>query len=239
MKSLPFKTALVSLFAIAILNSCGLNCVHGSGNELKEERKVANFTKINVSGGYNILLKQDSSLTLNITADDNVFKYIRTNVNGDELKIDTKRSICANHPITIIIGIRNLAELDGSGAVEFKSDGKLNVKDIDITLAGAGHLNLDMNANNVITKGSGATEISLKGQATSYSVDLTGTGSVDALDFVVNKYDIQATGTSTCKINVLNELNVNTTGASDIQYRGNPAKINNSKTGSSDIKKID
>jgi hypothetical protein len=36
----------------------------------------------------------------------------------------------------------------------------------------------------------------------------------------------------------LHDLNVNTTGASDIQYKGNPANVNSHKTGASTLTKI-
>jgi hypothetical protein len=239
MKTLNIKILFIALLALTGFSSCMMNCVHGSNNLQSEDRKVENFTGIHVSGDYKITLKQDSSLTMHITADDNLLKYIRTSISGNTLKIDSKKSFCTKQPVTITIGVRNLEELKGSGAIEFISDGKLNVKDMDLRLSGAGKIDLDLNATNVTTHGSGATEIKLKGQATSHAVSLTGSGKLDALDFVVNKYDIQSTGATECKINVLTELNIHSTGAADIKYKGAPTTINQSKTGALDLKKID
>lgn len=239
MKTLNFKIILLSLAAVFALGSCRYKCIKGSGREAAENLTVANFTEINVKGGYHIILKQDSSLYLNITADDNVLKLIRTEVDGDKLRISTKRNICAERPITITIGIKRLEAIEGSGAIELENQGKLNVNDLKLKFSGASKVNLDLSANNVTTEGSGATEINLKGQATSHSVHLTGSGKLYALDFIVDKYDLETTGASECKINVLNELNTHTTGAADIEYRGNPAHVNNSKVGAAEIKKID
>jgi hypothetical protein len=239
MKTLKIKILLAGLVAITAFSSCMFNCVHGSGVAITEDRKVDDFTKLDVSGGYKITLKQDSSLSLKITADDNVMKYIVATVNGDKLRISTKKNICAKKAIEIVIGVRNLDGLKGSGAIEVTSNGKLNVKDLAIQLSGASKVNLDLNAASVTTKGTGATEISLKGQAASHTVHLTGSGKISALDFVVGKYDIETTGASECKINVLTDLRVHTTGASEIEYRGNPTNVNTSKAGASSVKKID
>lgn len=239
MKTLNLKISLLALAAIVAFGSCRFNCIKGSGHEANTNRTVPNFAEIKVSGGYHIILKQDSSLSLNISADDNVLKYIRTDVDGDRLRISTKRNICSQKPITITIGVKRLEAIEGSGAIELENQGKLNVNDLKMKFSGASKVNMDLNANNVRTEGSGATEINLKGQATSHSVHLTGSGKLNALDFIVDKYDVETTGASECKINVLNELNTHTTGAADIQYRGNPAHINNSKTGAAEIKKID
>ena len=239
MKTLKLSIIGAVLLALTTFSSCMMNCVHGSGVQAEEKRKVNDFTRINVAGGYKITLKQDSSLQLNITADDNVLKYLRTTVDGDVLKISTRKNICAKNPIAIVIGVHNLEAIKGAGAIEVLSDGKLKVKDFDFNLSGASKVNLDMDANNVTTKGAGATELTLKGQAASHSVHLTGSGKLYALDFVVGKYDVQTTGASECKINVLTDLDVQTTGAAEISYKGNPAHVNSSKTGAADIKKID
>src|SRR5205085_2028483 len=149
--------------------------------------------------------------------------------------ISTKKNLCTKKPIEIIIGVRNLDELKGAGAIELTANGKLNVKDLNLQFSGASKVNLDLNAAAVRTKGTGATEINLKGQAASHNVRLTGSGNLNALDFVVGKYDIETTGASECKINVLTDLNVHTTGASEIQYRGNPTNVNTSKSGASSV----
>jgi hypothetical protein len=237
MKTLHFNI-LSGFIAIAALSSCS-NCIKGSGTEVKEARKMAAFSQIDISGGYDVTLKQDSSFTLNVTTDDNLLKEVKTDVSGDKLKIHTEKNICTSHPITIIIGIKNLEEIKGSGGITVTSDGKLNVKDLNLDFSGAGKVNLDMVADNVTTKGSGIIEMNLKGQASSHTVNVSGTGKINALDFIVGKYDLETTGESQCKINVLNELNVHTTGASEIEYKGNPAHINSKKTGAASIKKID
>lgn len=238
MKHLHYKILALGILALTLFNSCGLTCTQGSGNMVTDTRKADAFTKIDLSGGYNVVLKQDSSFSLAITADDNLMKYIITDVDGDQLRIHTKKSICSKKSIEIIIGVANLEELKASGAIELNSDGKLNVKDLNLSFSGAAKINLDLNADNLFTKGSGATELMLTGQASRHSIKLTGSGKLNALDFVVGTYDLETTGASNCKVNALNELNVHTTGASEVQYRGNPV-LNSHKTGASDIKKID
>jgi hypothetical protein len=226
-------------FSALLLSSCRLNCVHGSGNKTTETRKVNDFTKISISGEFKVHLKQDSSLSLTINADDNLLKYIKTSVDGDKLKISTKKSICGSGELVITIGVRNLTEIDASGAVQVMSDGKIVTKDIHFDLSGATKVTMDLNAANVTTEGSGVTKMLLTGQATSHNVDLSGACKIEAFDFVVGNYTIETSGASKCQINVLNSLSVRTSGASKIEYRGNPGTVNNDKSGVSSIKKVD
>jgi len=224
--------------ATAALSSCNYaHCLKGSGHMVTENRKMSDFTKISIEGDFKIILKQDSSLNVTVTADDNLIKDIETEVSAGKLRIHARKHICGNRDLSITIGVHNLEGLKSSGAIDVSSDGKLTVKDINFDLSGANKLNLDLTAANVITTGSGATEINLKGQATSDKVDLNGVGKLYALDFVVSSYEIQTSGASECHINVLQSLKVSTSGAATVKYKGNPPNITNEKSGALTLEK--
>jgi hypothetical protein len=229
---------LISAISLCLLSSCRFSCIKGSGHQVTENRKVADFTRIDISGGYKVSLRQDSSLNLSVHADDNLMKYIRIEVDAGKLRIFSRKNLCSSGEITVSVGVKSLEGIKTSGAIDLESDGKLVTKDLSLRLNGASKVTMDLNADNVTTEGSGSTEINLKGQAASHRIELSGSGKIHALDFVVDSYDIQTTGASECQINVLHNLNVNTTGASDIKYRGNPTNVNSHKTGASSLTKI-
>ncbi|HEY9003054.1 MAG TPA: head GIN domain-containing protein [Mucilaginibacter sp.] len=229
----------VAALSLSVLSSCRFGCVKGSGHQITENHKVDNFTKLDISGGFKIHLKQDSSMTVSVTADDNLMKYIHTSSNGDKLRIYSKKNICGSGEIVLNIGVKNLDMIKTSGGINLVTDGKLNTQDLHLELNGASRLDMDLNAANLFTEGSGSTDMTLRGQATSHKIEFAGSGKVRAGDFVVGSYDIETTGASECTINVLKDLNVNTTGAADIKYRGNPTNVNTSKTGAASVTKID
>lgn len=237
MKTKHLVIALSFAAILGGLSSCMINCVHGSGSEATENRKVSDFSRIDISGGFKVILKQDSSLALKITADDNLLKYIKTTVNGGKLHIYTRRNVCNNGGMTIYIGIHHLEELQASGGIDVEGDGKITTQDMHFRLSGATKVTMELNAANVTTSGSGSTELNLKGQASSHDIDLKGSGKVNALDFVVGNCDIQTTGVGECNVNVLHALNINSTGASDVKYRGNP-NVTEHKAGASSVEKI-
>lgn len=232
--------AVIAASAIVVLSACnGFTCKKGSGKQITETRKMADFSKLDISGGYDVVIKQDTAESLSITADDNLMKYIKTEVNGDKLRVHSSGNICSTGKFVINISLRNLSAIKTSGAVAISSPGKINVKDLDLDFSGASKITLDLNANNVSTSGSGLTELNLTGQASTHNVELSGSGHINAFDFVVAKYHIETSGSSHCQINVLNELNINSSGTSDIEYRGNPANISNNKSGASSLKKVE
>jgi len=237
-KSTTFLTGMLSLSTLLI--SCnGFNCIRGSGNQVSQDRKIEAFTKVETSGSIKVILKQSKDYGLRITADDNIQKQIETYVRGNTLIIDMDGSFCDGGPITIYVNSQEYEGIDASGAVEILSDGKLNVKNFELNLNGSSKVDIDINAANIKTSSSGASEIFLKGQAGSHELDLSGSSSVEALDFVVGRYRIESSGASSSRINVLNELNISSSGSSDVVYRGKPSRIKNNESGASSLKKID
>jgi len=230
---------IIAAFGLSVLtSSCHIGCVKGSGKAISENRIINKFSKIDISGGFKINIKQDSSLTLNVTADDNLLKYIRTQVNGNKLRIYTRKNFCNNAPIVINLGVGQLEEIKASGAVELASQSRINTRNLKLDFSGASKIDMDLSAADVKTSARGATEIKLKGQAASHSVDIAGVGKLSALDFVVGNYKVNTSGSGHCQVNVLKSLITNTSGVSNIEYRGSPSTIETHKSGTSNIKKV-
>lgn len=238
MKNQSLLVLSVFTLLLSVWSSCSDSCVKGSGKSVTEDRKVGAFTKLNFSGAYKVILKQGAA-AVKVTTDDNLLKLIETEVSGDELKISTKGNVCNAGTMEIDITNPDFQGVKSAGAVDLSSNGKLNLKDFDLELAGASKVNLDMNAANVKTLASGTADINLKGQATENMVTMSGAGNLNAVDFVVANYQVETSGFSKCKINVLKELTVNVSGAGSVEYKGNPTKINNQHSGMTSIKKID
>src|SRR5258708_7617389 len=153
MKKLLLSALLfVAVISLSVLSSCRFGCVNGSGHQVTQTNKVSNFTKIDISGGFKVNRKQDSSQVVSIIADDNLMKYIRTSVDGDRLHIYTKRNLCGSGEMVINIGVKSLESIKSSGAIDLNSDGKLVTKDLYLGLNGASKVNMDLDAANVTTE---------------------------------------------------------------------------------------
>ncbi|WP_214070250.1 head GIN domain-containing protein [Mucilaginibacter sp. dw_454] len=238
--NIAFKTTLTLITGISMLAlaSCKPGCLKGSGNVVTENRKVTNFSKLDISGDFNISLTQDSSLNVSVAGDDNLVKNVTTKVNGEVLTIKSEKSVCEGSTITVSIGVKKLEELKASGAVNIGTKGKLITQNFDLDLAGASKINMELDAANLTTTSTGATEVDLKGQASTFTANFEGGGKLQAFDFIVGNYNLQSSGAGDFEINVLHELTVNTTGASTIKYKGNPTTINNKKSGVSTLTKV-
>jgi hypothetical protein len=230
---------VVIAISVFLLSSCdGLECVNGSGNQVSESREMGIFNQIETSGSLKIILNQDSISSVRIIADDNIQKEIRTRLSGSTLKIDFDGDYCDPGPVTIFLSSKDYQKIESSGSVEILSEGKLDLNDLNLNLQGSSKVMLDLNVKSLLTSTSGSSEIVLKGQAGSHDLDMTGSSSLEALDFIVGEYRINSTGASNSRINVLNTLEVNSKGASDVEYKGKPSRIQKDESGASVVRSI-
>lgn len=238
-KRFLFILSVVVLCSVAFISSCGLvDCVKGSGHPDSVKRKVADFTKIDIKGSYRILLKQDSSLSITVTGDDNLLKYIETNVSDDKLFIKSDKDMCPNNQMTLTIGVHNINEITSIGALELYTKGMLNLQDLKLKFSGNTRTILGINAANLTTTAGGNAEITLKGQAMTHTVNFTGSEKFNAFGFVVSDYDIESSGNTECDINVLHALDLHTSGASVVKYKGAPIRLVNEKSGLSTLERV-
>ena len=90
-------------------------------NVIKETREVGSFTGIRVGGAFDISVKQTGKCSVVIEADDEIIKYVTTEVVNGTLKIGMKKSkpSCWNKVNTLkaYITVVDLESVDLSGAV--------------------------------------------------------------------------------------------------------------------------
>lgn len=150
---------------LVTLTACGfygVDGVRGSGNLVTETREVGPFTRIDVRGGANVELTVDPNLSqsVSVTYDDNVIRFIVTEVDGNTLVIDTRGSFSTTggprRVVTVltddidVIVTRDGADVTGSGVTDsyrlLASDGS----DVDLR---------DLQASSVEIDASGGTDV--------------------------------------------------------------------------------
>lgn len=234
------KKILFTMLVIpAFLAGCSTKCVEDRGIRVARGSVVKPFDKINVKGALKLVLRQDSTYALKVEADSNIVDRIKTQVSGSELRIDLKDGeYCGSDSIVIYSGIGELKSISAAGAVNIVSAGLVNTGDLQMRLSGSTDVKLSLNSAKVITGIDGVGKLTLTGQAGVHELSTNGTADIDAFGFIAGKYDIHITGSGKANINVLNELKVQTEGASNIYYKGNPKKVDERKAGATKLIKV-
>lgn len=207
----------------------------------KQERKISNFTELEVSSAFIVALTQGTTEKLMIDADEADIDDIITEVRDGKLIIKPRNTnFFANkfQNVRIYLTFINLTDIDVSGAVELKGTNVMRFGNLDIEGSGASKINLNLTADKLNCDISGASSLNLMGSASLFETDLSGSSILDALDLTANICDIDASGASSAKVNVSQKLMAEGSGASTIEYSGNPTIVEKDLSGAASVKKI-
>jgi hypothetical protein len=161
---------------------------------------------------------------------------IETEVRGGKLVVNTKENIHRSKKLDLYITVKTLESIDISGAVELKSEGKLELGNLSFEGSGASEIEMNFTADHVDGNFSGASEIDLAGSANSCRLDMSGASELDAEDFIVKEFDLELSGAGDAEIHVTDKLKARASGAANIRYLGDP-KVDSEVSGAGSVKK--
>jgi hypothetical protein len=183
------------------------NIVKGSGNVVTETREVSGFDAISLQGMGSVIVDQNGSESLLISADDNFLPYLKTVVRGNTLYIETSEEaetvvFTDVSDLTFRISAANLEAIELAGA------GSIEVNDLDtetwrVTMPGAGSINVS-------------------GRTNDQTVELKGAGSYNAEDLESREATVRSAGAGSAVVRVSDKLDVTIDGLGSVQYIGNP-----------------
>lgn len=234
--SVPLVIALLIFSAFTIRNER----ITGSGNIKQEVRSQNPFKSISTSGNYNVYIQQGSKRDIQIEADDNLLPYIITTVDGNELRINTKKGydIKPTKTINIYVTVEELEELNSSGSGGFYSKNSLKGDKVVFSFSGSTVADMDINSNALNVRISGSSKINLKGNIAQTNYGISGSGNIDAFDLHSDNVKVQVSGSGNLDVYADKKLDISVSGMSKVRYKGNPS-LSQSSSGSSKVSKQD
>ncbi|MCX6294527.1 MAG: DUF2807 domain-containing protein [Bacteroidetes bacterium] len=223
------NTIKTKIIGIAILST--FSCFTASA---QQTRTVGDFTGIKVGDSYKINITQSDANTVKVNAPEAVQSKIKTEVKEGVLVISTDGNFKDNDDISIAISIKSLSSIDVSGSSDVKSENQLNCDKLNLRSNGAGDIHLDVKANDITTNISGAGDVTLKGSTQTFDATVSGAGDLKASNLEANKITAKVSGAGDAKVNAIQSLDADISGAGSIIYKGNPEdrKVNISGAGS-------
>ena len=236
MKTYKNFSLSVMIMAIVLL-SCNVVGEQGNGNVVKQERKVAAFNAIDVSGAFDVYITQGSVQSVFVEADDNLLPLIRTEVKGSTLMIGNEKPIRDPKSLKVYITVPDLRTIELSGAVNLHSQNKLTFTELGIEISGATEANLELAVQKLDISSSGGSEMRFTGMANKVNMDVSGAVNIHAYDLLAEYVSLSISGAGDAEINVTKELLAEISGAASVRYKGDPQKVDSNVSGAGSIKK--
>src|SRR6188474_1291024 len=220
MKKIALFSLVILLFASGCREIAGSR-VKGSGNIITENRNETGFSNIDVSGDIDVYIKQDSTSSVKVEADDNILEYIEVHTEGSTLAIYTEGNIRLkpSHKIKVYVSNPQYKDLRVSGASSIHSENEITSADVlHIELSGASEGSLELNAPRVSVNLTGASNANIKGKTKDFEGSASGASEIRGFDLLSENADVDASGASHIEIFASVRINGQSSGASSVNY---------------------
>jgi len=196
----------------------------GSGKVITKEINVADFSRVEAGQAFLVEIVKGDAFSTKITIDDNLFPEVMVVKEGTTLRIgfNTKKSISQQGPSKVSVTMPHLEGIKLSGASKATLKGFDSAKEFAAKLEGASQLAGDMKAAKVNLALTGASKVKLQGSAKEGTLSATGASVLDLKDYNLASADARLSGASKATVTVLEKLDYNLSGASQLTIRGNP-----------------
>ncbi len=216
--------------------------VKGSGKITTEERSIADFEKIKVSAGINVLFTVGPK-ALSVTADDNLHEYIITEVSNGTLKIGRKQNVNFKKFKKMELHVRapHLSAISTSSGARFESKDVIKnaevdvsassgsdlaaiiqAKEMDISSSSGSKMDLRISSDTVDVSSSSGSNIDLDGRVRNIEMKASSGASIQAKELQSENCDAQASSAGAISISVSKHLDGRASSGGSIRYNGNP-----------------
>ena len=190
--------------------------IKGSGVASSETRSADEFTGVDVGGVFQVEVTAGKEYSVQVQADDNLLPYVKTEVVSGVLHISTKERINSQTPLRVIVSAPEIEHLDVTGASK-------------LSLSGVRNSELGIHT-------SGASKLKVEGETSELNIEVSGASSIDAEALRSKTATVDASGASKVSVFVTERLSSDASGASKVQYSGNPVSVEKKTSGASSVR---
>lgn len=231
-----------------------------TGQVETREFDFRDFSEVEIGNAFDYEITRADTYRISITTYPAAFEQLRVVQLGNTLKIERRGTgsiwTLRGGDMKAVISMPQLTGLDTSGATDgvitnFNSSEDLKIVisgasrlrlesitagDFTLEASGASQVNGDLNAANTDFEISGASSVELGGDAEDAEINASGASRLKLGDLSIIDADITLSGASDAEVNATGELDLQISGASDLEYRGQPTLGKLDISGSSTVK---
>ncbi len=205
---------------------------------------VDDFSHIRMDGKYTLHLSEGKEYKVQISGDPRRIEQTKVSSSNNTLSISSVDSsvfciFCSIRNPEVIISAPNIEELIFYGSLYTNAEGFTDKQDLRLELHGGSFIDLEgVNLKNLTLEMDGASQITASGYANNLFVTTNGAVQLEGSDLETENTEVNSSGASQIELWVHDILTGRITGASNLEYRGDP-QVNLQTTGASNVDKLD
>ena len=201
-------------------------------DKIEKTFDVDDFSRIYLRGPYEVHLRQSNNCSLRILARENYMDKLEVSSSGGELEIELDgKNFKKTRAIEVYINFRELEKLEIEGAVDLVCENQINTNNLKIEFQGAGNVELNVDADKIISEIAGVGNFEIEGNTDYHKVEFDGIGSYDAKDLRSKYTIVESNGIGSVSVYASNKFKGEATGIGSIDYYGDPDDVSVDATG--------
>jgi hypothetical protein len=242
----------LAMFAFLLVapKSCTFECVEGSKVSDVRVFETEDFHSVRLSGSFDMVVTQAETHKVWARGDDNILAYLNITNESGFLKVSLNPGCFLMYDLVVFVETPTLSRAMVSGSGDIAIGGfqgqrypNLAFDEISARIQGSGNIifkNMEgVDVYDVIVNGSGDVEfISPLAQSKLLSVQIHGSGEVDAQSLESARVKIGINGSGDVQAHALDQLEIEINGSGDVRYAGDPANVMTDVNGSGSISKL-
>jgi len=224
------KTTIVLLFVATLFSSCGIdmfNRIEGDRNVVTQDRQIDNnFSRVKVSSGIDLFIKQGNEVELTVEADENLHEYIMTEVDGDQLKIYVDGNIWRAKARKVYLTVTDIEELKATSGSDVISEGVLKVSDFEVSTTSGADMRIEVEANHVTSSSSSGSDLKIIGRTDTHETSASSGSNLNAYELESREVDAKASSGADVSVYASESITAKASSGGDVKYKGSPKKVN-------------
>ena len=233
------KNVILFLSVISVLASCA-PCVEGMGEVTDERRLQSAFSKLVISGDFDVTVETTSANTtpyVVVQAQENIIPHIVTELNGDQMTFSLDGCIQSSQPVKIVVVNAGLQEIENTGSGKLLSYMPYAAPTMKFINTGSGDLAFKVYSEELNIVNSGSGNIIIQGVTRDLTIDNRGSGEVKTDMVKTENAVVDSRGSGDVWLHAASSLQIQLSGSGNVLYRGEPQNLQQENTGSGNIRR--
>lgn len=226
------------ILALGFLTSCDHDSIRASDEVTSLDYSIPDYSRVKISNAFNAYVTfSDTEESIRIEANENLHGKIIVKREGNALVIRLKKltNVRGNATLKVYITIKNIAEFDMAGASSLTLENEWDVQNGKIELSGASDFNGRVTVDRLDLDMGGASRANIFGNIGSLHADLSGSSHIRDYDLLVERLNLDMSGASEAFISVNESIDIEASGASELNYKGTAVITRKKLSGASEI----
>lgn len=201
------------------------------------------FTEISLRNDAKLILKQDSSQSVTVKANDETIAKLIVEVKDRKLIIRYPANSWfdkkwAPGELTVTVSVPQIDQLTVSGSGSIVADTPVATRILDIFVSGSGSIKLNyLKAEKLsaVLSGSGHLQVAGDGVVSEFKMSVSGSGGVRASGLKTRNVNVLMAGSGSCSVYATENLKCKVAGSGNVTYAGNP-QVESTILGSGSVK---